>query len=67
MLLQLVGNLLEDKGKMGDYLRRWGICRRLSNSYFSCCHGFQSSNCAFLVDGEGSCLSSSLFVEEKVV
>lgn len=61
----VVGNLLEDKGKMGDYF--WHNFRRISKGYFSCCHGFQSSNCAFLVNSEGSCLSSPLLVEEKVV
>ena len=57
----------EDKQKMGDDLRRWHNFRRLSNGYFSCCLGFQSSNCAFLVDSEGSCLVSPLLVDEKVV
>lgn len=62
-----VGNLLEDEGKIRDYLRRWYNSRRLSNRCFSCYHGFQSSNCAFFMNGEGSCLSCSYLVGKKVV
>lgn len=65
--MYVVGNLLEDEGKIRDYLRSRYNFRRLSNRCFSCCHGFQSSNCAFFIDGECSCLNCSCLVGEKVV
>lgn len=61
----VVGNLLEDKGKMGDYF--WHNFRRISNGYFSCCHGFRSVTVVSWLTVRAAVSAPHFLLREKVV